>query len=91
MISVFHPPGNAYLRHRLNRICIVIFSEGFLTDDLSLTDNQKQRKYFGVCVLPGEDRKVKRLVFLRFTGNNFSHLFMDDFCHGLNFNLGKKN
>lgn len=45
---------------------------GFLTDDLvTAEDNGNQKKYLGVCRLPGENQKVRnpadsRLGFLGF-------------------------
>ena len=38
------------------------FFIGFLTDDLTLMDNQEHRKYLGVCLLPGEGHKVKKTL-----------------------------
>ena len=38
------------------------FFIGFLTDDLTLMDNQEHRKYLGVCLLPGESHKVKKTL-----------------------------
>ncbi|XP_028395240.1 DNA polymerase lambda-like [Dendronephthya gigantea] len=59
-VLVSHPDGRSHLGV-MGRLLEKLRENGFLTDDLSLTDNQKQRKYFGVCLLPGEDRKHRRL------------------------------
>ena len=38
-----------------------LFSEGFLTDHLSFQTDEEQKKYLGVCKLPGENRLHRRL------------------------------
>lgn len=48
-----------YLCEYLNSL----FSKGFLTDDLAVQEeSERQRKYLGVCRLPGEKMLVKKKI-----------------------------
>ncbi|CAB4004769.1 DNA polymerase lambda-like, partial [Paramuricea clavata] len=59
-VLVSHPDGRSH-----EGVMFLLLAElkenGFLTDDLTLMDNQKQRKYLGVCLLPGEGHKHRRI------------------------------
>ncbi|CAG5130199.1 unnamed protein product [Candidula unifasciata] len=60
-VLITHPDGKSH-RGIFHRLLAKLKESGFLTDDLvcvSETDNQK--KYMGVCKLPGENRKHRRL------------------------------
>ena len=43
-------------------VCYDLLPTGFLTDDLTIHEDTSDGscKYFGVCLLPGEGRKVIR-------------------------------
>ena len=44
----------------IKRLDVITLSAGLLTDDLvSMESSGEQKKYMGVCKLPGEDRKVQ--------------------------------
>lgn len=81
-IIVSHPDGKSH-EGVMARLLEILKSSGFLTDDLTLAENGMQRKYLGVCKLPGENTKHRRLdiivvpynewacALLYFTGSDY--------------------
>ena len=59
-VIVSHPDGKSH-DGILMQLLDKLRTTGFLTDDLTLADNGQHRKYLGVCKLPGDDRKHRRL------------------------------
>ena len=59
-IIVSHPDGKSH-EGVMTKLLENLKSTGFLTDDLTLADNGQHRKYLGVCKLPGENTKHRRL------------------------------
>ncbi|XP_041370367.1 DNA polymerase lambda-like [Gigantopelta aegis] len=60
-ILVTHPDGKSHLG-MYGKLLSALKETGFLTDDLvSVEDNGNQKKYLGVCKLPGDNRKHRRL------------------------------
>jgi len=81
-------------------------NEGFLTDDLVISDKYDEdqnshMKYFGVCLLPGENRKHRRLdlivvpyseyacALLYFTGSALFNRSMRNLAHQYNMYLSQ--
>lgn len=59
-VIVSHPDGKSH-EGVMTKLLQILKSSGFLTDDLTLAENGQHRKYLGVCKLPGEDTKHRRL------------------------------
>lgn len=59
-VIVSHPDGKSH-EGVMAKLLESLKSTGFLTDDLTLADNGQHRKYLGVCKLPGENTKHRRL------------------------------
>ncbi|XP_061889129.1 DNA polymerase lambda isoform X1 [Entelurus aequoreus] len=60
-VLISHPDGKSH-RGIFNKVLQVLHDSGFLTDDLvSHEENGDQKKYMGVCRLPGTDRRHRRL------------------------------
>lgn len=59
-VIVSHPDGKSH-EGMMTKLLESLKSSGFLTDDLTLAENGQHRKYFGVCKLPGENTKHRRL------------------------------
>ncbi|KAH0623811.1 hypothetical protein JD844_006950 [Phrynosoma platyrhinos] len=60
-VLVTHPDGHSH-QGVFSRLLDCLRKKGFLTDDLvSQEDNGNQKKYLGVCRLPGPDRRHRRL------------------------------
>lgn len=59
-VIVSHPDGKSH-EGVMAKLLESLKSTGFLTDDLTLADNGQHRKYLGVCQLPGENTKHRRL------------------------------
>ena len=59
-VIVSHPDGKSH-EGVMVKLLESLKSIGFLTDDLTLADNGQHRKYLGVCKLPGENTKHRRL------------------------------
>ncbi|XP_020646444.3 DNA polymerase lambda isoform X2 [Pogona vitticeps] len=60
-VLVTHPDGHSH-QGVFGKLLEVLRKKGFLTDDLvSQEDNGNQKKYLGVCHLPGPERLHRRL------------------------------
>ncbi|XP_030060593.1 DNA polymerase lambda [Microcaecilia unicolor] len=60
-VLVTHPDGKSH-RGIFGKVIDGLKQRGFLTDDLvKQEDNGNQKKYMGVCCLPGPERKHRRL------------------------------
>ena len=59
-IIVSHPDGKSH-GDVMTKLLDSLKSSGFLTDDLTFAENGEHRKYLGVCKLPGENSKHRRL------------------------------
>ncbi|XP_076434932.1 DNA polymerase lambda-like [Babylonia areolata] len=60
-VLLTHPDGRSE-KGLFGKLIQHLKDTGFLTDDLvSVEDDGNQKKYLGVCKLPGEDRKHRRL------------------------------
>ena len=59
-VIVSHPDGKSH-EGVMIKLLESLKSSGFLTDDLTLAENGEHRKYLGVCKLPGENTKHRRL------------------------------
>ncbi|KAK6185803.1 hypothetical protein SNE40_007953 [Patella caerulea] len=60
-VLLTHPDGKSH-RGVFTKLIEKLTNEGFLTDHLvSIEDSGNQKKYLGVCILKGENRKHRRL------------------------------
>ena len=59
-VIVSHPDGKSH-EGVITKLLDSLKSSGFLTDDLTFAENGEHRKYLGVCKLPGENTKHRRL------------------------------
>lgn len=59
-VIVSHPDGKSH-EGVMTKLLDSLKSSGFLTDDLTFAENDEHRKYLGVCKLPGENTKHRRL------------------------------
>ena len=59
-VIVSHPDGKSH-EGVMTKLLDSLKSSGFLTDDLTFAENGEHRKYLGVCKLPGENTKHRRL------------------------------
>ncbi|CAG5929006.1 unnamed protein product [Menidia menidia] len=60
-VLISHPDGSSH-RGVFSKVLEILHDSGFLTDDLvSHEENGEQKKYMGVCRLPGPDRRHRRL------------------------------
>lgn len=59
-VLITHPDGKSHQKI-FPKIIDYLHKTGFLTDDLVTTHEGNQQKYLGVCRLPGEQRKYRRL------------------------------
>ncbi|XP_044293103.1 DNA polymerase lambda isoform X2 [Varanus komodoensis] len=60
-VLVTHPDGHSH-QGVFKKLLDSLWKSGFLTDDLvSQEDNGRQKKYLGVCRLPGPGRRHRRL------------------------------
>ena len=59
-VIVSHPDGKSH-EGVMTKLLESLKSSGFLTDDLTFAENGEHRKYLGVCKLPGENTKHRRL------------------------------
>ncbi|XP_068585109.1 DNA polymerase lambda-like [Cebidichthys violaceus] len=60
-VLISHPDGKSH-KGVFSKVLQSLHDSGFLTDDLvSHEENGEQKKYMGVCRLPGPDRRHRRL------------------------------
>uniref|UniRef100_A0A3B3WDT7 DNA polymerase lambda n=2 Tax=Poecilia mexicana TaxID=48701 RepID=A0A3B3WDT7_9TELE len=60
-VLISHPDGKSH-KGVFSKVLQILHDSGFLTDDLvSHEDNGEQKKYMGVCRLPGPGRRHRRL------------------------------
>ncbi|KAM6443167.1 DNA polymerase lambda isoform 1-T5 [Liasis olivaceus] len=60
-VLVTHPDGHSH-QGLFNKLLNILHKSGFLTDDLvNQEDNGSQKKYLGVCCLPGPGRHHRRV------------------------------
>ncbi|XP_043970138.1 DNA polymerase lambda isoform X2 [Gambusia affinis] len=60
-VLISHPDGKSH-KGVFSKVLQILHDNGFLTDDLvSHEDNGEQKKYMGVCRLPGPGRRHRRL------------------------------
>lgn len=60
-VLVTHPDGKSH-KGLFAKLLAKLKAEGFLTDDLvTAEENGNQKKYLGVCKLPGENHKYRRI------------------------------
>lgn len=60
-VLVTHPDGKSH-RGLFAKLLAKLKAQGFLTDDLvTAEENGNQKKYLGVCKLPGENQKYRRI------------------------------
>ena len=59
-VIVSHPDGKSH-EGVMTKLLDSLKSSRFLTDDLTFAENGEHRKYLGVCKLPGENTKHRRL------------------------------
>ncbi|XP_055329138.1 DNA polymerase lambda-like isoform X2 [Paramacrobiotus metropolitanus] len=97
-ILISHPDGKSH-RSVFAPLLENLHATGFLTDDLSIGEDGTQKKYLGVCRLPGELRKHRRLdiicvpyselacALLYFTGSAHFNRSMRSYAHRLNMAL----
>ncbi|KAK3511074.1 hypothetical protein QTP70_030108 [Hemibagrus guttatus] len=71
-VLITHPDGQSH-KGIFSKVLQVLHQSGFLTDDLvSHEDNGEQKKYMGVCVLPGPDQRYRRLDIIVVPQNEFA-------------------
>ncbi|XP_069095661.1 DNA polymerase lambda isoform X3 [Pleurodeles waltl] len=71
-VLVTHPDGNSH-KGIFGKLIDGLKMRGFLTDDLvSQEDSGSQKKYMGVCCLPGPRRKHRRLDVIVVPYNEFA-------------------
>ncbi|KAB5523548.1 hypothetical protein PHYPO_G00153790 [Pangasianodon hypophthalmus] len=60
-VLITHPDGQSH-KCVFSKVLQILHQNGFLTDDLvSHEENGEQKKYMGVCVLPGPGQRHRRL------------------------------
>ncbi|CAF0803213.1 unnamed protein product [Didymodactylos carnosus] len=93
-ILITHPDG---LSHEglLHPVIDNLKKSGFLTDDLSYSDKHDEEsgahmKYFGVCILPGENQKHRRIdiIIIPYSSAYFNRS-MRKLAHGMNMYLSQ--
>ncbi|KAM6184186.1 DNA polymerase lambda isoform 1-T1 [Erethizon dorsatum] len=71
-VLITHPDGRSH-QSIFSRLLDKLRQQGFLTDDLvSQEDNGQQRKYLGVCQLPGPGRRHRRLDIIAVPYSEFA-------------------
>lgn len=75
-VLVTHPDGKSHVGI-FTKILASLHESGFLTDDLvKQEDESTQKKYLGVCILPGENRKHRRLDIIVVPYNEYACALM---------------
>ncbi|XP_061535587.1 DNA polymerase lambda isoform X2 [Phycodurus eques] len=75
-VLISQPDGKSH-KGVFSNVLQSLHDTGFLTDDLvSHEENGKQKKYMGVCRLPGPDRRHRRLDVIVVPYNEFSCALM---------------
>ncbi|XP_019744714.1 DNA polymerase lambda [Hippocampus comes] len=75
-VLISHPDGKSH-KGVFSKVLQSLHDTGFLTDDLvSHEDNGEQKKYMGVCRLPGADRRHRRLDVIVVPYNEFACALM---------------
>ncbi|KAM9454308.1 DNA polymerase lambda [Clarias gariepinus] len=60
-VLITHPDGHSH-KGIFSKVLQILHQSGFLTDDLvSHEENGEQKKYMGVCILPGPGQRHRRL------------------------------
>ncbi|XP_065827911.1 DNA polymerase lambda-like isoform X2 [Oscarella lobularis] len=87
-----HPDGRSHSK-LFKPLLARLTDQGFLTDDLVIQEDGTQQKYLGVCKLPGEGKKHRRLdvivvpysewacSLLYFTGSGYFNRSMRLYAH----------
>ncbi|XP_061130658.1 DNA polymerase lambda isoform X1 [Syngnathus typhle] len=71
-VLISHPDGKSH-KGVFTKVLQNLHDTGFLTDDLvSHEENGEQKKYMGVCRLPGPDRRHRRLDVIVVPHNEFA-------------------
>lgn len=101
-ILITHADGHSH-KAVMNKLLEMLHESGFLTDDLALQDERSdsQRKYLGVCKLPGDDKLHRRLdiitvpydeyacALLYFTGSAHFNRSMRSLAHKYEMSLSE--
>ncbi|XP_078588408.1 DNA polymerase lambda-like [Branchiostoma floridae x Branchiostoma japonicum] len=75
-VLITHPDGKSH-KGIFQKVLNGLKETGFLTDDLvTQEDNGEQKKYLGVCRLPGEGRKHRRLDIIVIPYSEFACALM---------------
>uniref|UniRef100_A0A3Q1CRK1 DNA-directed DNA polymerase n=1 Tax=Amphiprion ocellaris TaxID=80972 RepID=A0A3Q1CRK1_AMPOC len=75
-VLISHPDGKSH-KGVFSKILQSLHDSGFLTDDLvSHEENGEQKKYMGVCRLPGPDQRHRRLDVIVVPYNEFACALM---------------
>ncbi|XP_063331545.1 DNA polymerase lambda isoform X2 [Pelmatolapia mariae] len=75
-VLISHPDGKSH-RGIFTKVLQTLRDSGFLTDDLvSHEENGEQKKYMGVCRLPGHDQRHRRLDIIIVPYNEFACALM---------------
>ncbi|CAJ1052678.1 DNA polymerase lambda [Xyrichtys novacula] len=75
-VLITHPDGNSH-KGIFSKVLQILHDSGFLTDDLvSHEENGEQKKYMGVCRLPGPDQRHRRLDVIVVPYNEFACAIM---------------
>lgn len=75
-VLISHPDGKSH-KGVFSKILQILHDSGFLTDDLvSHEENGEQKKYMGVCRLPGPNQRHRRLDVIVVPYNEFACALM---------------
>ncbi|TSK17976.1 DNA polymerase lambda [Bagarius yarrelli] len=71
-VLITHPDGESH-KGVFSKVLQILHQSGFLTDDLvSHEENGEQKKYLGVCVLPGPGQRHRRIDVIVVPHNEFA-------------------